>query len=107
MRAKRAPQMLAAVNMDMVTLSAQVDERLKQEQRCARRVAKVDNTESVMPSISHLWPNMSNPEFVLCWCSPGRPHVSKPFYYDDRCVTSTQLHLQMSSPLQHPLNFMT
>ncbi len=47
-RANRAPQMLAAVNMDMVTLPAQVDERLKQEQRCARRVAKEDNTESVM-----------------------------------------------------------
>lgn len=43
MRAKRAPQMLAAVNMDMVSLSADVDERLKQEQKCARRVAKEDN----------------------------------------------------------------
>ncbi len=32
-RANRTPQMLAAVNMDMVTLPAQVDERLKQEQR--------------------------------------------------------------------------
>ena len=67
--------MLAAVSVDMVTLPTQIDERLTQEQRCTRRVAKQDNTELVMPSISHLWPNMSNPEFVLCWCSQRRPHV--------------------------------
>ncbi len=53
--------MLAAVSMDMVTLPAQVDERLKQEQRVPAGWQK--RTTLNQSSISHVWPNMSNPEF--------------------------------------------